>query len=87
MTLNEAQPLAKEFQRITHKSLFELVSPAWVVMGQCIPDPIKIDEWLKTPDGVSTQQWLAQKHGQRAADIILELLNDEADVPPRLQEL
>lgn len=87
MTLHEAQPLAKEFQRITHKSLFELVSPVWVVMGQCIPDPIKIDEWMKTPDGVSTQLWLAHKHGQRAADIILELLNGEEANVPRLQEL
>lgn len=86
MTLNEAQQLAKEWERITHKSLFELVSPVWVVMCQCIPDPIKIDEWLKTPDGVSTHQWLAQKHGQRAAYIILELLSDESTTP-RLQEL
>ena len=86
MRLYESQPLAKEFQRITHKSLFELVSPLWVVTGQCIPDPMKIDEWLGTPDGVSTQQWLAKKHGQRAADIILELLSDE-DAVPRLQEL
>lgn len=86
MTLFEAQTLAKEFQRITHKSLFELASPVWVVTGQCIPDPIKIDEWLETPDGVSTQQWLAQKHGQRAMDIIVELLSD-GDTMPRLQEL
>ena len=86
MTLFEAQTLAKEFQRITHKSLFELASPVWVMTGQCIPDPIKIDEWLETPDGVSTQQWLAQKHGQRAADIIWKLLSD-GDAQPRLQEL
>ena len=86
MNLYQAQPLAKEFQRITHKSLFELIMPVWIANGECWPDPMKIDEWLGTPDGVSTQQWLAKKHGQRAADIILELLSDE-DAVLRLQEL
>lgn len=79
MTLNKAMPLAKEFQRITHKSLFELILPTWMINAQCIPDTAKIDQWLGTPNGVSTKDWLREKHGQRAVEIIETLLDDETE--------
>lgn len=75
MTLNEVQPLAKEWQRITGKSLFELASPAWIANGECWPDPVKIDRWLDTPQGMSTFDRLQFKYGQRAVEIIEELIN------------
>lgn len=76
MTLNEAQPLAKEWQRITGKSLFEMVLPVWVVDGECVPNPMKIDEWLGTPKGVSTFAYLREKHGTRAVEILRELIKN-----------
>lgn len=74
MTLHQSQPLAKEFERITHKPLFELLCPTWIIDGQCLPDPIKIDQWLHTPAGISTKDRLTSLHGARAAQIIETLL-------------
>jgi hypothetical protein len=75
MTLYQSQPLAKEFERITHKPLFELLCPIWMADGQCLPDPIKIDQWLQTPAGTSTKDQLTMLYGPRATQIIETLLN------------
>lgn len=76
MNLYQAQPLAKEWERITHKSLFELIMPVWIANGECWPDPVKIDRWLETPQGMSSFDRLRFKYGQRAVEIIETLINE-----------
>lgn len=74
MKLYESVPLASEWYRLAGVNMYELIIPVWIVAGDCIPDPIKIDEKFKTPDGVSTREHLNNLFGQRAMEIIETLL-------------
>ena len=35
---------------------------------------VKFDDWLKTPDGVSTADYLTKKYGREACDLVKELI-------------
>lgn len=37
-------------------------------------DVIAFDEFLKTPDGISTHDWIIKEYGQDACDLIEKLL-------------
>ena len=37
-------------------------------------DVIGFDKFLETPDGVSTHDWILQKYGQNAVNLVLDLL-------------
>ena len=62
----EIHKLRKEFGKITG------IYPPYTVYPFYI-DIVKLDEMLKTPDGTSMNDFLTQKYGKRAAEIIDEL--------------
>jgi hypothetical protein len=37
-------------------------------------DIVKFDEWLKTPDGTSTPDWLTKKYSAKASELVRSLL-------------
>ena len=57
-----------EFQRVFGIPLHRFFHPFWGF------DVIKFDEWLKTPDGTSTADYIKQTKGQNALTLVEELL-------------
>lgn len=38
-------------------------------------DILKFDDWLKTPDGISTADYLTEKYGTEARDLVKRLIS------------
>ena len=63
----------KRFQELFHTS----IQPFW-----CVLTGFKIcefDEWLKTPDGTSTADYLTERYSPEARDFIRKLIQAETD--------
>lgn len=59
-----------EFRRIFNQSMVKYMHP---IFGFNV---ILFDDWLKTPDGTSTADFLKEKYGQRAHDLIFSLIGE-----------
>lgn len=76
MTLQQAQPLFKEWQRITHKPLGELLLPTWLCDGEALPDLWKMEKWLDiVGKDVSVKATIIERYGQRASEILKQLID------------
>ena len=58
----------KEFQITFKQSLHQFFHPLFGF------DVVAFDEWLQTPDGMSTADCVIQKYGQNAADLCYWLI-------------
>lgn len=76
MTLQQAQPLFKEWQCITHKPLGELLLPTWLCDGEVLPDLWKFEKWLDIAGkDVSVRATIIERYGHRAFAIIKQLID------------
>lgn len=64
---------SKEYQK-KFKEIFGFEAPIdfdFSAMAQYVAiDVIKLDEMLQVPDGISTKEFIAEKYGKEAADLV-----------------
>ncbi len=75
-TLYEYTRLSDEFMEVFHTSIthFLLISTngkdfAWVMFSLSL-----FDEWLKSPDGVSIEECVLNRYGERGRVLILKII-------------
>ncbi len=69
--MNSMNKYRQEFSRIFSKDIRSYYSPGMMFLGF---DIVKFDNDMGTPDGISTKDYIDQKYGKRAVEIIQELL-------------